>query len=641
MRRVRFVRETQDRLARFWFNFALGTKIAVIVVIGTIALVGLFAYLGTAALSESTQRTMDERVILGKTIARHIDYVISNIEDALTDTASQSVWQDRDRSAPALESAYRRLDFFATRVFLLDTNAHLVAAYPPITSPVSFDNFSIVTAVLNGQPVGVSPYRRSVDSLDAMTIAAAPTRNQNSQINGALAASIDLTKPEIGAFTQPIGLGESGYIDLIDLNGTILASTRRDRIGIESDHGQTLAGTIREHREVVSACHNCHEAEVQAPQREVLAFAPLYRAQWGVTVRQSEDEVFSVTRQLQARIFALMVVMFAGALVLVYLTTRSVIVPVQTLTEASKRIASGDLTTPIPLFGRDEIGTLAHSFDAMRVRLNESINEIQEWNRELESRVQEGTAACRSALEENQHLYSELKHRDQMRGDLLHRLITAQEEERKRISRELHDETYQILTGLEYALDNAAETGTLEEIPPLLERMHSMTENALQGVQRMMFDLRPAMLDHLGLIPALRWYAETRLKESGTQVRIRELGELLRLSPDVETALYRVVEEAINNIARHSRARSAELVFEFTNDRVEIRVSDDGSGFDLASLKVAPDGKRGLGLMGMEERMGVINGEFHLESNLGSGTVIHLIVPIREGEHGKNTSTDS
>jgi signal transduction histidine kinase len=606
----------------------------VLVVIGTVSLIGLFAYLGTAALSENTQRTLQERVVLAQTTARHIDYILASIQNVLTDTAAQNDWSDPARTQSALGNAYRRLNFYATRVFLLDPTGRAIAAIPPITSTVSFSDFASVTAVLNGQSFAVSRYKRPLGSFDSSTVAAAPVRDTSGNITGALVTSIDLTGPNIRTFTDPIGLGETGYMDLVDLGGVILASTRRERVGRESDHGETLVGMIRDHRQTVSACHDCHTtASAPEPQREVLAFAPLERAQWGVTVRQSEDEVFAASRQLQIRIFALMAIMLAGALVLVYLTTRSVIAPIQELTAATRQIAAGDLGTPIQVQGHDEIGTLARSFDVMRTRLNE-------WNRELDTRVQERTADLAKAADEISRLYAELQRKEHLRGELLHRVISVQEEERKRISRELHDETSQILVSLAYSLDNLGETlargDAPPEIQPLLENMRALAKTGRDGLNRIIFDLRPTMLDHLGLVPALRWYAETRLNGKGIRFNVHEVGNARRLPPTIETVLFRVVQEAINNIAQHSHAQHADLHFDYSDDRIEIGIADDGQGFDPMGVASHADSRLGLGLIGMEERMSEVGGEFRLRAAPGTGTAITLCVPSAGGRNDKD-----
>ncbi len=615
----------------FWPNVGLRTKMAVLVVIGIVSLVSLFAYLGTAAQSENTDRTLQKRVVLAQATASHVDYILAAIQDSLTDVAATGNWSDPAETDAALADAYRRLYFFATHVLLLDSAGRVIASRPAFTSPVNLGDFTSVAAALHGQPFAVSRYRRPLNGSFSAALAAAPLRDATGHITGALAIDVDLSSPNLSIFARPIGLGETGYMDLIDSGGVILASTRPERVGQESDHGQSLMGLIRDHRQTVSACHDCHTSTEQvSPVGQVLAFAPLDRAQWGVAIRQSEAEVFATPRLLQVRVFALMLISIAGALVLVYATTRNVISPIRELTAATRRIAAGDLTTPILVYGHDEIGELAHSFDAMRARLNTSIAETHALNRELDARVKDRTAELEKALEENAQLYAEVERKDKLHRELLYRTFSAQEEERKRISRELHDETCQLLTGLAYALDNA-EADAPFETRTALEQIHTLADTALDGVHRIISDLRPSMLDHLGFIAALRWYAETRFEGLGIQFSVREIGDTQRLPAPIETALFRVVQEAINNIAQHSHAAHASFVFQFAVDCVEARIADDGDGF-VPAQATPGETPLGMGLMGMEERMSAIGGAFRLRSSPGAGTVIRLHVPYT-GDH--------
>lgn len=615
-------------LGHGWAGIMLSTKMAAIVVVGVVSLVSLFAYLGTAALNENTQKSLQERVVLAQTTARHMDYLLAGVKAVLIDTAAQPAWRDPLQIDQTLRASFERLNFYATRVFIIAPDGAVIADYPPLKTSVSFKQFAAVQAALDGQPFAVSRYLRALGQSTNSTLAAAPLRDAKGNVFGALAISIDLgTNTQI--FSAPIGLGDTGYIDLIDLGGVILASSRPERVGAPSDHNATLTNWIQAQRPTVSACHDCHTAPTaDPPVREVLAFTPLKQAQWGVTVRQSEDEVFAPIRQLQMRIFILMGIMLAGALLLVYVTTRSVIAPVRGLTAATHRIAAGDLATPLNISGGDEIGILAQSFEAMRVRLQASIAEIQRWNRDLDTRVRERTAAVEHARSEISELYAELQRKEQVRGELLHRIFSAQEEERKRISRELHDETCQVLTGLAYALDAAVESTTDSEIKAQLEHMHTLASAALEEIHRLILDLRPTMLDHLGLLPALRWYAETRLSEKEIQVSLRETGPARRLPPAVETALFRVAQEAINNIARHSDALRAELVFNFTPGKLQITIADDGRGFDVNQVFDTASGSRGLGLLGMRERIDAIAGTLTWRSAPGVGTLVQLSVPL-------------
>ncbi|MCL4395429.1 MAG: HAMP domain-containing protein [Chloroflexi bacterium] len=617
-------------------SLGLGAKLAIAVIVSTLALIGLFAYLGTAALNESTERTLQERVVLAQTTADYVDAALANIQHALTGAAQEQDWFADSGPTPSLQRAYSRLNYYATQVFLVDDAGTVIAAEPPLTGTISLAALHAVAASLSGQTFSVSRHVQTVAGLPPAPMAAVPVYDASGRVRGALVMNIALEGSGISIFSHPSGLGLTGYMDLVDASGVILASTRVERLGRESDHGQTLSGMIVDHRQAVSACHDCHtHAAQEPPQNEVLAFAPLASAPWGVAVRQSESEVFQETRLLQTRIFALLAIALAGALALVYATTRSVIRPIRDLIAATRRIAAGDLETPVEVHRRDELGALARSFDTMRVRLQGSMRDIQQWNRELDTRVRDRTAALAQAAEENARLYAELQTKEQLRSELLHRVISVQEEERKRISRELHDDTCQILTGLSYALDNASEACDSAEVQALLEKMHGMTDAALDEVYRIIFDLRPTMLDHLGFISALRWYAETRLLPLDVRFTLREIGDARRLPPAIETVLFRVVQEAINNIARHSRAPHASFVFQFADDCVEARIADDGDGFDVAQVTGASAGKRGLGLLGMEERMGIVSGTLRLRSAPGAGTVIRLHVPLDRRENGK------
>jgi signal transduction histidine kinase len=238
---------------------------------------------------------------------------------------------------------------------------------------------------------------------------------------------------------------------------------------------------------------------------------------------------------------------------------------------------------------------------------------------------------------ENARLYEELSRKEQLRRELLRRLISAQEDERKRIARELHDETSQTLTALLYAIDAATEMREQSKLPSCLDKMRRLTGSAIDGVHKLIFDLRPTMLDQLGLIAALRWYAETRLEEAGSRVEITETGNVQRLPFALETALFRTVQEAISNIARHAGARHVGIHFDFQEHQVEIRVEDDGIGFDLRQVSASSDPRCGLGLVSMEERMNAAGGEFFLTSVQGEGTTIVLRAALAGGHHGSDS----
>jgi len=252
---------------------------------------------------------------------------------------------------------------------------------------------------------------------------------------------------------------------------------------------------------------------------------------------------------------------------------------------------------------------------------------------------------------ENARLYADVQRRERVRGELFKKALAAQEDERKRIARELHDEVSQSLTALLYDAEDGLE---LEHIPAIKKRLQSicdLTQHTLDNIHKLMFDLRPSMLDQLGLIPALRWLAETRLEPRGIRVNVStnanpdllsSESEHQRLSPEIETALYRVVQEAINNIARHAAARNVEIELLLNDDLAAVNITDDGIGFDLTELSMETiedfdsedfqfsENTRGLGLLGMQERIELLGGDLKIETAPGSGTQIYICVPIQE-----------
>ena len=231
---------------------------------------------------------------------------------------------------------------------------------------------------------------------------------------------------------------------------------------------------------------------------------------------------------------------------------------------------------------------------------------------------------------ENARLYAEVQHKEQVRGQLFKQAISAQEEERKRIARELHDDTSQTLTALLYAAEEGLDMADLAAVRKKLFNMRELAQRTLDGVHKLLFDLRPSMLDHLGLVPALRWYAQSRLEPKGTRVVIEQIGEAPRLPPEVEIGLFRVVQEAINNIVRHAAARNVSILFNLNDRAVTAYIEDDGIGFDPIELTTPGESLRGLGLMGMRERVELVGGVLDIDSAPGAGTRIHISIPLLE-----------
>jgi signal transduction histidine kinase len=217
---------------------------------------------------------------------------------------------------------------------------------------------------------------------------------------------------------------------------------------------------------------------------------------------------------------------------------------------------------------------------------------------------------------------------EELREHLLARAISAQEEERTRIARELHDETGQALSAILVGLRSLQDAGsTAPARDALVERLRALASQTVRDIGHLARRLRPPTLDHLGLLPALQRYGE----ELGTMhhMAVRITGDVRQRFPhNVETTLYRIVQEALTNVARHARARSADVAIQRENGTVRVTVRDDGTGFDVGSTLGTASGRRTLGLLGMHERASLLGGCLAISSRPGEGTSVTVELPV-------------
>jgi signal transduction histidine kinase len=207
--------------------------------------------------------------------------------------------------------------------------------------------------------------------------------------------------------------------------------------------------------------------------------------------------------------------------------------------------------------------------------------------------------------------------------DALRRVVGAQELERRRLARELHDETGQSLTSVLLGLRAIEESATPEETRTALERARRTVVQTLQDVRRLAVELRPKALDDFGLVPALRRLAEAFSEQTGIHVEVESNIGDERLPNEVETALYRIVQEALTNVVKHARASNVSVLVTRKDGSVGAVIEDDGRGFERENVRDA-----GLGLVGMEERVALLNGSLQIESSEGAGATIVVDVPL-------------
>jgi len=325
-----------------------------------------------------------------------------------------------------------------------------------------------------------------------------------------------------------------------------------------------------------------------------------------------QAEIFlGLTRQIAAVMGG---IAFFG-LALAILFTRMLTHPLQDLVHAIQRVKAGDLTVHVPIWANDEIGEVQGEFNAMVHDLGESRAALVQQQTELE----------RLNLE-NTRLLAELNAKNSRLEHLLHHAISAQEAERKRLARELHDETGQSLTSILLRLKALQSETDPEVMYDRLNGLRYLTSQTLEEVRRLALDLRPMALDDLGLVPAIRWYVQQCTERNGIEIQFHAADTLKRLSADIEIILYRAVQEGLTNVIRHAQARHADITLEHDGHAVWLTINDDGKG-----IEPNPGNRGGMGLEGMRERVMLVGGKLRIDSTPGAGTQVVIELPVEMG----------
>jgi len=250
-----------------------------------------------------------------------------------------------------------------------------------------------------------------------------------------------------------------------------------------------------------------------------------------------------------------------------------------------------------------------------------------------------GVAVDNARLYRSQRVLAERIARDaktekEMRESLsyyLQQAIRAQEEERKRVARELHDETAQDLAALSRQLDTLTSTGEgfSSRDTMLLDELRQQVDRALEGVRRFSQDLRPSILDDLGLMPALEWLASDVEQHFGIAIEVEATPSLPRFPPEAELILFRVAQEALRNVWKHAKASRARVALEHADAKTVLVVEDNGTGFELPESMAALANRGKLGLVGMQERVRLLGGTLDVESEPGRGTRVTVALPAQ------------
>jgi len=585
------------------------------------------------SVNDSIQRSLESRLTLAKIIGKYIDYMLESnlrrLQDISISGRIDFEDDDWDPEKKAIKTAYE-YSIFTDRIFLLDIYGNVVLTYPHQESGnINLLSITDVSKTLSDKRPYISDVYTMEPTQKKAIFALVPLKNKNGDFIGAAGGEINPTNYLFTQVLKSVPADQSTVIELVDSHGIIISSNKQERILTCSDHNMFLSNLIAERKSSVGVCHRCHTEEERHEEKtqDILAFAPLSIASWGITIREPQEIVFAPSTLLKKGFFSLSLIAIGTSLLLVVGLSRSIVKPLKALTEAARKIGAGNLSEPIEAAGKDEVGTLAQNFDRMRVKLAESHENIQRQNLELEQRVLKRT---KDLAESREKL-----------SVLLRRVITAEEEERKRIARELHDDTSQSLNAILMSLDAFQQSWEKNrDAPQKLKRLRELCVLSLQGLHTIIKDLRPPILDDLGFDSAVRWILERHLGGKGIHYSLDIEGscEQVEKPPErvldcsqMELLLFRVIQEAMINIVKHADAKNVLVFLRFRSSYVEIEIEDDGKGFDVQNVsRSVTSGNRpgGFGILGMQERVALMDGKMTLCSQPGRGTQLTVYVPV-------------
>jgi signal transduction histidine kinase len=244
-----------------------------------------------------------------------------------------------------------------------------------------------------------------------------------------------------------------------------------------------------------------------------------------------------------------------------------------------------------------------------------------------------------SALQEAR--LEEARQREALRGELFGQVVSAQESERQRIARDLHDETGQSLTAIGMGLrglSSAIGQHDPDRAVSTLKNLEGVSASALTELQRLIADLRPSHLDDLGLAAGVRWHAGQVAERSGLHIGVDVQGDEGSVSPAIKTSLFRIVQEALNNVVKHAGAEHVNIMLSFEPALIRVRVRDDGGGFDPQAKKSPLNGRPSLGLAGIQERARLLGGESLISSQPGQGTLVEVTIPCAKSPEEESTN---
>jgi signal transduction histidine kinase len=335
---------------------------------------------------------------------------------------------------------------------------------------------------------------------------------------------------------------------------------------------------------------------------------------WSVLATAPVDQLLRPAKETAQVLTYIGLFVISLTVLVAYFFARSITQPLQRTAALAEQIRRGNYSHRLEENIGGEIGSLAKSINEMVARVEQRTAEITTRNEKLTSEIVERKIA-----------------QDRLQN-LSHKIVHLQEEERRRVSRELHDGINQLLVSVKYKIENFEEkfNQNAEQALSDIRKADIFLDEAISEVRRVSHDLRPSVLDDLGLVPAINNLVRRFSERNLIDVQLNGVDESFdRLPTDVETAMYRIVQEAMMNIEKHANASHVSININRTDSNITIRIEDNGDGFSMQNALRKSDSTRSMGLRNMRERIELLQGTFFIHSDIGKGTFLEVKAPLK------------
>lgn len=412
------------------------------------------------------------------------------------------------------------------------------------------------------------------------------------------------------------------YVIILDPHGKVVMHSDLAEVGKTYMDSLSIAA-------VNSMLPGCSHTSLSEKKESLLdMFAPIQvldvrlgTVRLGYSYLAVEKEIAEARQQIL--IIGIVTTIIGG--VVAYLLASFISSPIRRITDATEKVANGDLNTPLTIKRNDEIGTLAVSFNKMAHDLGRHRKHLEELVEGRTAELETANEQLRREIAERKRSEEELKQSRERLRDLASHLQTIREKEGSRIAREIHDELGQALTALKMDTHWVGQRLSKDQ-QLLLEKAKSMSkliDTTIHSVQRISSELRPGLLDDLGLSAAVEWQAKEFQNRTNIQCKIITIPEDIILDRATSTAIFRIFQETLTNITRHANATIVEAMLKQKSGTIELAVHDNGKGITEKEISDS----RSFGLTGMQERAHSLGGYLTIRGARNKGTNVEVFIP--------------